>query len=44
MRNKIKERDLGSRCTVLGMGTKIGTLSKLQVRNKMKQLRNRNKH
>ena len=30
----IQDRDLGSRDTVLGIGTKIGTLSKLKVRNK----------
>ena len=34
-------KDLG---TVLGMGTKIGTLGKLQFRIKMKELRIRNKN
>ena len=33
-------KDLGSRDTVLGIGTKIGTLSKLQVRNKNESTRN----
>ena len=36
---KIKDTGLGSRGTVLGMETQIGTLGKLQVRNKMKGLR-----
>ena len=34
-KQRTQNRDLGPRDTVLGMGTKIGTLSQLQVKNKM---------
>ena len=40
----IYDMDLGSRDTVLGIGTKIGTLSKLKVGTKMEELWIRNKN
>ena len=38
------KKDLGSKDTLLGIGTKIGTLCNLQVRNKIKELGIRNKN
>ena len=37
---KDQDRDLGFRDTLLGIGTKIGTVSKLQVRNKNEKAMN----
>ena len=44
IKNKLKDLEQGFSGTVLGMGTKIGALSKLQVRNKIKELRVMNKN
>ena len=37
---KIKDLRQGFRDTVLGIGTKVGTLSNLQIRNKNERTRN----